>query len=68
MLRSPEVALLTMAETPFRRRAGMPAEPAEPPPLPPLPPAGPPSVARGGFGMLGDRLGPDDLRPLPDAP
>ncbi|BBK38701.1 hypothetical protein STAQ_37790 [Allostella sp. ATCC 35155] len=61
MLRSPEVALLTMAEAPFRRRAGLPAEAVAIPAPPALPPPGPPAVARGGFGLLGDRLGLDEL-------
>ena len=63
MLRSPEVALLTMSEPPFRRRAGFPAEPVAIPASPALPRPGPPAVARGGFGLLGDRLGLDELRP-----
>ncbi|WP_374440538.1 hypothetical protein [Stella sp.] len=66
MMRSPQVALVAMAGTPFRRRAGAAAEPLPTPPAPPRSPAAQrPTLARGGFGQLGDTLRPSDLRPLP---
>lgn len=67
MLRSPQVALVAMADAPFRRQAGAPAVSIAVPDAR-LPPPGGPAVARGGLGILGDTLRPDELRPLPATP